>query len=265
MPVYDLASLSTTELAALKGPGIVILPLAATEPHGPHLPLSTDTDIAQGHLNALQNYEFDQLNILIMPIEHIGFSLEHKPFIGMLSGDSDGLVARWVDLIKQMVHWGHQRFILINSHGGNSPLMELLIQQIRRDLGVLAVATSWFRFGQPEGLFCKDELDFGIHGGAIETSLMLHYCPHKVRQDECTHFISKARKITQNNHYLRPYGKVSMGWQSNDFNEAGVMGDATAASAQKGAQSAHYCVAAFARLIHEVAAFDLDMIISPTE
>jgi creatinine amidohydrolase len=258
VPLKRFDELSDPGLAGFIGPGTVgVLPVAATEPHGPHLPLSTDGDIARGHLEALPDYLPDELSVAVLPLQEIGWSIEHAAFSGLKTREPEQLLAEWGAIAAAFHRAGGRRLVIVTSHGGNSPVVDILIRRLRVQYGMLAVGTGWLRFGQPEGLYDNLELQFGIHGGAIETSLMLHYAPHKVSMNSAATYPSTFVELATNLRRLSPFGPHRFGWMSQDFNPAGVAGDAGAASAEKGAASARQALEGFAQLLAEVAAFDL--------
>jgi creatinine amidohydrolase len=110
-------------------------------------------------------------------------------------------------------------------------------------------------FGAPEGLLSAREREFGIHGGEAETSLMLHFRPELVDMSRAEDFASSAEAMQGG---LRPTGGIAYGWIARDLNRAGVVGDAAAATAQKGAAIAAHQAEGFLALLAEVAALDLD-------
>lgn len=250
--------LTAPEFAALvDGATVGVLPVAAIEPHGPHLPLSTDCDIARGHLLHLNDYVAEETDVLVLPLQTIGHSIEHSGFAGVFSHDAETLLHAWSDVAGSFLRAGGQRLVIVSSHGGNSELVGLLATRMRAEHGILAVSASWLRFGQPEGLFEPRELAYGIHGGDIETSLMLHYWPEAVRADRREDFPSAAEEWDASTRELRVHGRTRPGWLSADLNPQGVMGNALAATPEKGAQSAAHALRGFGELIADVAAFDL--------
>jgi creatinine amidohydrolase len=234
-----------------------VLPLAAIEPHGPHLPLSTDCDIARGHLAHVGEYIAEDIPVLVLPLQTIGHSLEHTGFAGLFGHSAETLLVAWTDVARVFFAAGGRRLIMISSHGGNSELMGLLATRFRAEQGALAVSASWLRLGQPEGLFPEAELAYGVHGGAVETSLMLHYWPEAVRLDRRRDFVSQGADWDAAGSHLKVHGRIRPGWLARDLNPAGAVGNAAAASAEKGAQSARHALVGFAELVAEVAAFDL--------
>ena len=234
-----------------------VLPLAAIEPHGPHLPLSTDCDIARGHLHHLPDFVGEDTDVLILPLQTIGYSAEHAPLSGVFSHTPEHLLQTWTDVIAPFRLAGGRRIILVSSHGGNSETVGLLATRLRAEHTMLAVTAAWLRFGQPPDLFADEELLYGIHGGAVETSLMLHYWPEAVRTENFADFPSLAATVDRESQVLSVHGRTRMGWISADLNPAGVTGNALDASAEKGAASAHHALSSFADLVADVAAFDL--------
>lgn len=237
---------------------VVILPVAATEAHGPHLPVTTDCDIARGHLGALGSHIDDATDVAVLPIEPIGASQEHCRFAGTESWPVDALVKRWFGVAEVVRGAGARRLVIVSSHGGNSAAVDTVILRARAELDMLAVGTAWLRFGSPEGLYSEREKRFGIHGGDIETSLMLHYWPGKVDMARAADFASRLEALEPGMTHLRAYGPHRFGWLSSDLNAMGVVGDASAASAAKGAAHADHILSGFAGLVDDVARFDLD-------
>ncbi|MHB1109517.1 MAG: creatininase family protein [Devosia sp.] len=235
-----------------------VLPVAAIEPHGPHLPLSTDCDIARGHLAHIAEFVAEETNVLILPLQTIGHSLEHQGFAGAFTHGAETLLRTWMDVAAVFHAAGGRRLIVVSSHGGNSEVVSLLIMRLRAKLGMLAVTASWQRFGYPEGLFDPREPAYGVHGGEIETSLMLHYWPEAVRTDKLQDFASAAETWDAESKEMKTHGRIRPGWMTQDLNPLGALGNAAAATAEKGAAAARHQLNGFGELIADVAAFDLN-------
>src|SRR5262249_56387467 len=118
----------------------------------------------------------------------VGISCEHIDYPGTLTVPTDVALKSWMALGASVARAGLKKLVMITSHGGNSAAMTLVAQDLRATCGLLAVTTSWFRFGVPDGLFDHDEMRHGIHGGAAETSIMLARFPEHVRTDRLADF-----------------------------------------------------------------------------
>lgn len=255
-PVPYWQDMTTTDFATGDPANwIAVLPIAAVEQHGPHLPLDTDRAIAQGHVFRVVELLPDDLPATFLPIQSIGWSDEHGSFPGTLSLSAETLTAALMDIAASVARAGVRKLVIVNSHGGNSPIVDVVIQKARLEHKLLAVGTSWSRFGMPDGLFDADERAIGIHGGAVETSLMLHLRPDLVRMAQAERFGSLQETLRDDHTHLRAYGPARFGWTAGDLNPAGVVGDATSASAEKGAVLLDHTAGAFIALLRDVAKF----------
>jgi creatinine amidohydrolase/Fe(II)-dependent formamide hydrolase-like protein len=110
--------------------------------------------------------------------------------------------------------------VIVTSHGGNSAAMSLVAQDLRAHHGLLVVTTSWSRFGAPDGLFSAEEIRHGIHGGAVETSIMLARYPHTVRKEAIADFHPASIAMEQKFRWLSAHRPVPFAWQTQDLHEA---------------------------------------------
>jgi creatinine amidohydrolase len=236
---------------------VAVLPIAAIEQHGPHLPVGVDSMIAQGHVAAAKAALPEDVDALFLPVQCVGKSNEHLHFPGTLTLSAETAIRAWTEIGESVARAGCKRLVVVNSHGGNMPVMDIVARELRIRCGVLAVTCAWVRLGQPPGLTSEREAMHGIHGGDYETSLMLHFRPDLVRRDRMTDYPSAAEGYARDFARLRVTQPVGFGWMSQDLNPDGVVGEAHLATAQKGAAIAAHVTAEFIKLLRDVAAFDL--------
>ncbi|RWR27782.1 creatininase family protein [Sinirhodobacter populi] len=235
---------------------IAILPTAAVEQHGPHLPVGTDTTIMEGMLVELRRQLAalpDAPEVRILPVQAVGKSNEHLWAQGTLTLSAENALRVWTEIGLSVARAGLRKIVLVNSHGGNLDLISILSRELRVRAGMFAVKCQWTGFGTPEGMYPAREQAFGIHGGDMETSLMLHFAPETVDMAQARDFGSSAERGG-----IPPIGPVSYGWIASDLNPAGPVGNAAAASAEKGRATCAHQVAGFIALLRQVAAQPLD-------
>lgn len=238
---------------------IAVLPLGAHEQHGPHLPFDTDTLIAEGLVTRLIEHLPPALPVTFLPAEPVGYSIEHMDVAGTRSLAYDEAVRRWLGIAADLNDKGIRKLVLLNAHGGNSPLLTIVATEARARLNMLAVATSWTRFGQPEGWIAPQDKAIDIHGGDIETSVMLALEPTKVDMSKAERFGSKQADFARQYKHLRAYGPHAFGWKMSDLNKAGVAGNASAATAARGETLIAHAVKGIIELLEDVATFDVSV------
>jgi creatinine amidohydrolase len=239
-------------------PTIAILPLGATEQHGPHLPVETDTIIAS-HIAAMVAGKLpEEIKALFLDVEPIGYSPEHMDFPGTKTLTYGEAITRWIGIGEKMHQRGINKFLMLNAHGGNSPLMTIIAQELRVRFDMLAVATSWTRFIKQAPEISAHEQAIGIHGGDIETSVMLALRPDLVDMKKAENFPSLQEKLISDCHHLRAYGPHAFGWKMGDLNRQGVVGNAKAATVEKGEALLEMAVDGLAELLDEVNRFELE-------
>ena len=238
---------------------VAVLPVGATEQHGPHLPLSVDTDINRGLVQATARILAQgNLPVLFLPTLPIGKSTEHLDFPGSLSLSTQTLISCWMDIGECVANAGIRRLVFFNSHGGQLAPMDIVARDLRVKHDLLTFSCNWFGLGLPEGLISDHENTYGIHAGELETSMMLHLHGEKCRMDKARDFKSHIEHLNATTRHLGlgPGGKL--GWKTRDLNAQGACGNAAAATAETGARAVEHVAAEFARMLGEVHAYDLE-------
>jgi creatinine amidohydrolase len=245
--------LTTTDFARVDAARtIALLPVAAIEQHGPHLPLVTDALINAGVVRRALQLLPPTSSVLVLPSLNIGDSLEHSAFPGTLSADLDALLGLWLAVGRNVARAGVTKLVIFNSHGGQRAHVDLAALRLRVAHGLLVARAHSFSFGVPPGLFDADELAHGLHGGAVETSLVMHLQPDLVRRDALADFASAGRTMSTGGGFLGVEEPVGIGWMAQDLNAQGVCGNAAAASAEKGALVLEHMAQGLVRLLAEV-------------
>jgi creatinine amidohydrolase len=261
LPPRDWTDIRWPELAGTdRARWIAVLPLAATEQHGPHLPLETDVMIAQAYLARVRERLPETFPVTFLPVERIGISTEHTDFPGTLTLTPETALRDWMALGESVARAGVKKLVIVTSHGGNSAAMSLVAQELRARHRMLVVATSWGRLSAPETLFPAEEVEHGIHGGAVETSIMLARYSAEVRREAIADFCPSTIAMKQDFRWLSARRPAPFAWQTQDLHPSGAVGDATQASAQKGERLIDQGAKAFCELLSEVDRFDLRLL-----
>ncbi len=268
LPSRFWADLSTRDFAALQSTGqaaqvVAVLPVAAVEQHGPHLPLSVDATLLQGVIDAALPHLGADVPALFLPPQNIGLSTEHENFPGTLTLSPAMVIALWTELGACVARAGVKKLLIFNSHGGNVAVMDIVARGLRQRHGLLVYSASWFSLPQPpevQGLFSAQEHRFGIHAGDIETSMMLHLAPGTVHMEHAQNFRSTSQDRAERFAILGNGKSAKMGWAIEDYHPSGAVGQADAATADKGRAVVQAAGAALAALLAEVAALPLDTV-----
>ena len=255
--------LTPSRIAGLaRADAVALLPLAAIEQHGEHLPLSTDLDIALGLLEAAVPKLRAGLPLCVLPPVAVGCSLEHTGFAGTLALDAKTALASVVEIGACVARAGLRRLVLFNTHGGNKALVDLAALELRAAQRMLVVRAHSFRFPPPPDALPADELRHGLHGGALETALMMHLAPHKVRRDAVDRFESLGARMAAAGRLLGPEGEAGFAWMAQDLHPSGACGDPRLADAALGARLVEHFASRLARIVEEAHDFDLEALVT---
>lgn len=272
-PARHWADVSTRDFAAAQASGlaartVAVLPVAAVEQHGPHLPLSVDATLLQGVVAAALPQLPADLPVLFLPLQAIGLSTEHQSYPGTLTLSPATLIALWSELGACVARAGVKKLLLLNGHGGNVAAMDIVARELRQRHGLLTYSASWFSLPLPDavqGLFSAQEHRFGIHGGEIETSMMLHLAPATVHMEEARDWRSTSQDRAAAHAILGNGRSAKMGWAIEDYHPAGAVGNAAAATAAKGQAVVQAAGQALAHLLSELHALPLSTLGTPAQ
>jgi creatinine amidohydrolase len=257
LPPRDWTNIHWPDFSAARAARwIAVLPLSATEQHGPHLPVGTDVMIAQAYLARVRELLADHIPATFLPVQPVGISTEHVCYPGTLTLPVEVALKSWMALGECVARAGLKKLVVVTSHGGNSSAMSLVAQDLRANYGLLVVTTGWSRFGAPKGMFTPEELHHGVHGGAVETSIMLARYPQAVRREAIADFRPTSVAMEKDYRWLSAHRPAPLAWQAQDLHASGAAGDATQASAEKGELLLDHGARAFCELLADVDKFD---------
>ena len=268
-PARHWADVSTRDFAAAQASGlaartVAVLPVAAVEQHGPHLPLSVDATLLQGVVAAALPQLPADLPVLFLPPQAIGLSTEHLSYPGTLTLSPATLIALWSELGACVARAGVKKLLLLNGHGGNVAAMDIVARELRQRHGLLTYSASWFSLPLPDavqGLFSAQEHRFGIHGGEIETSMMLHLAPATVQMEEARHWRSTSQDRAAAHAILGNGRSAKLAWQMQDYHPQGAVGNAATADAATGRELVEAAGRSLALLLQEFSELPLSTLL----
>ncbi|WP_431125099.1 creatininase family protein [Variovorax paradoxus] len=255
------SQLTTRDFAALDvAATVAVLPLGATEQHGPHLPLGVDTVLADGIVTAALPLLPAELPVLFLPTQQIGLSPEHARFAGTLTLSAETLIRMWNEIGAGVARAGVKKLVLFNAHGGHVGAMDIVARELRAAHGLIVYSVSWFNLplGDAGAQFGADEHRFGVHAGDIETSMMLALAPQQVRMGEAKNFRSTSQQRAADYAILGNGKSAKLGWAMEDYNAEGAAGNAAAATAPRGQAVVDAAAQQLALLLAEVSRLPLD-------
>lgn len=250
----DLAGPQVAQVVTQRS--IMIQPLGAVEQHGPHLPMSTDLIIAQAAARAAVDTASPELDLWLLPPLAYTKSNEHAWAPGTIWLSATTMLSVLNDVGRCIAGTSARKVVFLNGHGGNSALVVVANREVRMAHGLMTFLVHPFVPADQGGASPPEELGMGIHGGADETSVMLHLQPDLVSLDNARRHVPEA---LQQFERVRFGGSVPFGWLSNDFGPDGVIGDPTLASAELGARLFSDGVANVVAALREIDRFELPL------
>lgn len=264
------ADLTTRDFAQLRAGGaieevVAVLPVAAIEQHGPHLPLCVDTTLVEGIVAASLAELPDELPVLFLPTQQVGRSIEHLRFPGTLTLSAETIIRLWTEIGESVARAGVRKLVLFNSHGGQVSVMDIVARDLRSRSDLLVFSVNWFNLplgAEVDGLFTQEENRFGIHAGDVETSMMLALRPQTVDMAQARDFRSSSQDRAEKFEILGNGRSAKLGWQMQDYNEMGAAGNAALATADKGRAVVEAAGRQLALLLQEVAQVPLSTLVA---
>lgn len=230
---------------------VAVLPVGATEQHGPHLPLSVDAAVANGIVEATIEKLPASSKALFLPTQAIGKSNEHSRFPGTLTFSAQTLISMWCEIGDCVAASGVKKLMLLNSHGGQISTMDIVSRELRIRHGMMVFSVNWFGQGMPEGVYSDHEMHHGIHAGDMETSVMLELHPDLVDMGKAQNFRTLTETFANDFKHISLSG-AKPGWQIQDINPHGAAGDASAATAEKGRKTIDFAADRLVELLAEI-------------
>ena len=243
---------------------VAVLPLGATEQHGPHLPLSVDQVLVDGIVAAALPHLPEDAPVLVLPTQQVGYSPEHARFDGTLTLSAPTVIATWTELGESVARAGLKKLLLFNAHGGQVALMDIVARELRARCKLIVYSCSWWNLplgDEVRALFSAEEHRFGIHGGEIETSLMLALRAQHVEMTQACDFKSTSQQRAARYPILGNGTSAKLGWQMQDYNTLGAAGNAAAATADKGRATLQAAGHQLALLLQELSQLPLSTLV----
>ncbi|MEJ7932065.1 creatininase family protein [Ramlibacter sp. AN1015] len=263
------AELSTRDFALRQANGlaqqtVAVLPVAAIEQHGPHLPLSVDATLLDGVVAASLPHLPQDAPVLFLPTQAVGKSNEHLRFPGTLTLSAETLIRLWTEIGESVARAGVRKLVLFNGHGGQVSVMDIVARDLRARCELIVLSVNWFGLplgDEVESLFSPEEHRFGIHAGDMETSMMLALRPELVAMDLAQDFRSSSQDRAARYPILGNGRSAKLGWQMQDYNAHGAAGNAARASAEKGRAVVAAAGVQLAALLKEVVQLPLSTLV----
>ena len=248
--------LTWTEIEQMpnKENAIIVQPVGAIEQHGPHLPIAVDSAISMGVLGKALSQLDEEIPAYALPCLYYGKSNEHSGFPGTVTLSAATLLSVITEVATSIYRSGFRKLILMNSHGGQPQIMEIAARDLHEKHSDFAVF-PFFTWRVPHiagDLLTEKEKEYGIHAGDAETSIMLSLLPEQVKMDRA---VKEYPQGLPENSSIDMEGNLPFAWLTKELSKSGVMGDATAATKQKGDRILQSVADGWVRVIEDVYKF----------
>ena len=243
-----LPAMTPRQIAALpdKAWAPVVVATGAIEQHGPHLPVAVDSLMGQVWLTLALDRLPPGASCYVAPAITVGKSNEHTGFPGTLMISKETLREILLAIARQVSAWGFQKLALINTHGGNTAVLATTLREIRAQFGLRA----GFLNPNPELGISRQEATYGMHAGEIETSWLMAIAGRLVDPSKAA---CEYPALLSDPGFLRPErSPATFAWATRDLSASGIIGDATIATAEKGAIWIEAMASAYAEAIGKV-------------
>ena len=236
---YRLEELSWPDAqAAIQAGAMAVIPVGSLEQHGRHLAVNTDNVLGDAIADAAVRKASDRgLRVLLCPPLHYGYTMHNMDFPGTMTLRAETLLAVGVDLVTSLAHHGCKRVVLLNSHGSNWSVLDLIARDVmnrRPEILVAAIFPIKMAAAELERLREAKQTGGMSHGCELETSLMLHLRPELVDMDKAVHDISQPDSRFYWRDILRGSRGVALADLTRHASRTGLVGDPTVATAEKG-------------------------------
>ena len=236
---------------------VSVLPVGAVEQHGPHLPVMVDACINQGIIGRMLELKPETLPVTVLPMTWVGRSEEHIDYPGTLTHTAETLRRMWYEIGASVARAGLRKLLILNSHGGQIQVMQIVARQLRIDHGMFTACLQWGQLGLPEGVIDPAERQHGIHAGELETALMLALRPDLVAMEHAADFVPLSKREANRFPILMGLGAAGYGWQAQDVDASGAAGNAAAADAERGQRVIDHVAGRLVALVDEVSRYPL--------
>ena len=252
----EYAKLTWEEVRDSDKDRVIILPVAATEDHGPHMALDTDTLIGTRIAEGVAQQAPE--SVFIMPTIPFGFNEHHKDFPGVIWIQPETLIAFITDITKSLAHHGFRRILLLNSHGSNHPVLDLAARKTVIETEIICVSASYWNL-MTDRINAMRKSDMGgiAHACELEASMYLYFDPKHIYPERAVRQVAENSASKNLNLDLAGGARAMlMRWWSTQTPD-GTMGDPTLASAEMGKKYFDVAVEETLKLVREIRALPL--------